>query len=296
MRNKILPILALLGLVIAIISIFFGNKENTSPLPAISATKAPFEEFIAGGGLIESSTENIAIGTPVSGIVSNIYVKIGDKVKQDEPLFKIDTLDLEAELLPAIATIDEKKALLGNAKIDYKLTENSREAISKEILSEKKFDVDIAKANFEKATAEVERLNIEISRRTITSPIDGKILQIKTHLGEFANSYIVTKPPLMILGGTDSLHVRADIDEYDAWRFDKEQPAFAFVRGRSNIKIPLKFVRVEPYVIPKKSLTGNSTERTDTRVLQVIYSLKPKSNLYIGQQLDIYIKAPMKVK
>jgi HlyD family secretion protein len=54
-------------------------------------------------------------------------------------------------------------------------------------------------------------------------------------------------------------------------------------------------VRFEPYVVPKMSLTGDSTERVDTRVLQVIYSFE-RGNLpiYIGQQMDIYIDASFK--
>jgi len=54
----------------------------------------------------------------------------------------------------------------------------------------------------------------------------------------------------------------------------------------------LRFVRVEPFVVPKKSLTGESTERVDTRVLQVIYAIEPGSaNVYVGQQLDAFIQA-----
>jgi hypothetical protein len=45
-------------------------------------------------------------------------------------------------------------------------------------------------------------------------------------------------------------------------------------------------------VIPKVSLTGSSTERVDTRVLQVIYSMKRPENppLYVGQQVDVFIE------
>jgi hypothetical protein len=46
-------------------------------------------------------------------------------------------------------------------------------------------------------------------------------------------------------------------------------------------------------VIPKASLTGQSTERTDTRVLQVIYSFNRAAlPVYVGQQMDAYIEAP----
>ena len=44
------------------------------------------------------------------------------------------------------------------------------------------------------------------------------------------------------------------------------------MRGDPHHEFALSFVRVEPYVVPKKSLTGDNTERVDTRVLQVIYA------------------------
>ena len=64
---------------------------------------------------------------------------------------------------------------------------------------------------------------------------------------------------------------------------------------RPDKKYPLTFVRIEPYVIPKKSLTGDNTERVDTRVMQVIYSLKPEGKpIYVGQQLDVFIDVSKK--
>jgi HlyD family secretion protein len=52
-------------------------------------------------------------------------------------------------------------------------------------------------------------------------------------------------------------------------------------------------VRVEPYVTPKTSLTGSSTERVDTRVLQVIYSFAPHAlPAFVGQQMDVFIETP----
>jgi len=99
----------------------------------------------------------------------------------------------------------------------------------------------------------------------------------------------------MIFGSVTPLHVRVDVDEHDAWRVRGGTQAVASPRGNGSIRIPLEFVRFEPYVIPKKSLTGDSTERVDTRVLQIIYRVKEQSApLYVGQQVDVYIETPVK--
>jgi hypothetical protein len=83
-----------------------------------------------------------------------------------------------------------------------------------------------------------------------------------------------------------------DVDENDASRVRPAASATAYLRGNRQVNTPLKFVRFEPYVVPKKSLTGDTTERVDTRVLQVIYSFD-RNNLpiFVGQQMDVFIEA-----
>jgi hypothetical protein len=89
----------------------------------------------------------------------------------------------------------------------------------------------------------------------------------------------------------DQLHVRVDIDENDAWRFDKKTKAVAYLRGNRDFKVDLELAYLEPFVIPKKSLTGDSTERVDTRVLQALYRFDRKQlPIYIGQQMDVFIE------
>jgi hypothetical protein len=117
------------------------------------------------------------------------------------------------------------------------------------------------------------------------------VLQVKLHLGEYAPA-AVTATPLILLGGSRPLNVRVDVDEHEAWRVRPEAAATAHVRGDARLKTALHFVRFEPFVVPKKSLTGDSTERVDTRVLQVIYRIDRQDfEIFVGQQMDVFIDA-----
>ena len=151
-------------------------------------------------------------------------------------------------------------------------------------------DLDIARAEIEEARRQVERVEADLTRLVVTAPIPGEILQCKVHVGEYAQAGPLVQP-LILMGGTARLNVRADIDEQDAWRMKAGASATGTVRGNSGERLPLHFVRVEPYVIPKRSLTGDSTERVDTRVLQVIFALDAGTRVYAGQQLDVFIDA-----
>ena len=129
----------------------------------------------------------------------------------------------------------------------------------------------------------------ELDRLVIRALVDGEVLQVNVRPGEFVGA-----PPgqaLVVLGNVTQLHVRVDIDEYDIPRFSPTPRPARRSRQPGRV-VPAAFVRVEPYVVPKKSLTGDNTERVDTRVLQVIYAIDNGSNrLFVGQQLDVFIDA-----
>src|ERR1700738_5684579 len=104
------PVVAIIGLVVAISTVIQGNQTTPLVEPAVQSAQVPFASYVAGAGMIEASTENIAIGTPVSGIVAAIYVTWGDRVNAGEPLFKIDDRDLQGQLLVAVAKVKEAEA------------------------------------------------------------------------------------------------------------------------------------------------------------------------------------------
>jgi HlyD family secretion protein len=154
-------------------------------------------------------------------------------------------------------------------------------------------DIAVAKSEVAEAEAQLKAVETNIDRLSTRTPMDGVILQNKVRLGQYAQCGPLSEP-LMVLGRGKHIHVRADVDENDAWRVRPNTPAIAYVRGDATQKYAVEFVRFEPYVIPKKSLTGDTTERVDTRVLQVIYRVKDQNApLYVGQQMDLYIDTPV---
>jgi multidrug resistance efflux pump len=151
----------------------------------------------------------------------------------------------------------------------------------------------VQQAIVDQAAANVSKAEIELALRTVVAPTDATVLQVKIRVGEFAPAAVLTTP-LMILGVTNPLHIRVDIDESEIPRFHESAKAYASVRGRPDIKVEIQFVRSEPYVIPKKTLNGGVSERVDTRVLQIIYSVLPTNiDAITGQQVDVYIEEKM---
>jgi multidrug resistance efflux pump len=151
-----------------------------------------------------------------------------------------------------------------------------------------KADLDVARATVAQAAAQAQQTRTEMERALVRAPVDGEVLKVYVHRGE----YVGAQPgqALVVLGHVGRLHVRVDVSEHDIDRFRPGAPARAVTRGEARQEYPLRFVRVEPFVVPKKSLTGDNTERVDTRVLQVVYALTGgEGRVFVGQQLDVFL-------
>jgi multidrug efflux pump subunit AcrA (membrane-fusion protein) len=303
-----LPVLAILGFSFATYSTVNGNQPAPVAPPVAEPAHAPFPAFIAGSGIIEAQSRNIAIGTPLSGIVKSISVKIGDQAQAGSVLFSLDDREARAELAVKQADLAKARAGVAEAETEHKnaktllaLAENISDprAISQDELERRRnaltsaqSKIATAQAQVLQAEAAVASVKTTLERLVVRAPVDGEVLQVNIRPGEFASSGVLSLP-LILLGDLQQLHVRVDIDENDAWRFQKNGKAVAFLRGNRDFSTDLNLAWVEPYVLPKRSLTGDSIERVDTRVLQVVYRFaRDKLPVYVGQQMDVFIEVP----
>jgi len=138
-----------------------------------------------------------------------------------------------------------------------------------------------------------------LAKYTLVAPRDGVVMAVQAMEGSYISaqgsydSYTQGMTPVIVLGSAhDHLNVRCYVDEILLPRVPvaSKIKAQMSVRG-SDLKLPLQFVRVQPFVSPKIELSDQRLERVDVRVLPIIFRVEtPKDvNLYPGQLVDVYI-------
>lgn len=285
--------LALIG--VAVTAHLVVKLHGQSPLtaPPIEPAAKPYVVSVAASGIIEAMSDNVSIGVPSAGLVTQVHVKVADTVKAGQPLFTLDNRELAAQLRVDEANVAVSSATLKRLQDQLALLHGIKDprAVSREEVRTRENDVSVAEAQLDAAKAKVAQDKSLIDRLIVTAPKDGTVLQVNIRPGEYAS--VSPKSAAMILGDLGNLQVRADVDEQNAVRLEAGQNATAYLKGDSASPIELRFVRIEPYVIPKVSLTGASTERVDTRVLQVIYTFQRPANraIYVGQQVDVFVNS-----
>jgi len=292
-RFYILITISIIGLGIGIAAIFYGDMLKSSDTVKIPSVKLPFKSFIAGTGIVEAESKNITIGSPVSGIIKTVYVQSGDKIQEGKLLFDIDDTLLRSNILIARADIKAAEAKFMSAKHNFKLIENFKKISPKMVTKLKYMQAEDhfheAKELLAVSKTKLSTLQDQLKLYKVYSPIDGVVLRSEISKGDFFGTH---SKALVI--GSERVNIRVSINEYDISKFTAETKAVAYLRGNTKEKIDLTYTYIIPYVVPKTNLTGRSTERTDTRVLQVIYAAKKTETfpLYVGEQLDVFIKTP----
>ena len=304
-RISVLPIVAIVVAIVAAVAIARMQPRRNPTNPPAPPPASEFSHTVAAVGLIESSSENIRIGSHLSGTVDEVLVRAGDQVESGAPLFRLETRHLRAALGDAEAALDVARSGVGVAEatladlrtqLALVLAVRDKRAVSEDDVQQRRHAVETSEAKLLQAQAAVkaaeaarQRVQVEIDRSVVRAPITGTVLKVNVRPGEYAAAGALAEP-LIILGNVKPLFVRVDVDEHEAARVRPEASAVAALRGDASVRSTLRFVRFEPLVVPKRALTGDSAERVDTRVLQVVYELqRADPRFFVGQQMDVFI-------
>lgn len=346
MYKRITIILAIVGLTFAVWVVATAERPIHSPEPAYPPSVNPFGRGIVALGVVETATRDIGIAPPEPGRVQQVHAAVGQGVKVGDPLFTLDTLNLEAEMVRAVAARDSAaidlkrqeswpraedipplraavaaaKARLDDAVDRMRSLDDAmeRNAANPDEVSRQRFlvtvlrgslnqsqaeldkylagpwsqDVAVSRATLAEKEADVRSLQMRIDRMTVRSPVTGSVLKRDVEPGEYLQPGGVT--PAMVVGDLSELHVRAQVDEEDMQLLKVNAPAKARVRGPRKEELDLTMLRIEPLARPKRQITNSPTELVDTRVVDVLFSVKPREGVMLvpGSVVDVYIDAP----
>lgn len=254
-------------------------------------------------------------------LIASLHVKEKEHEKTVANLQKLEALPRKEDLVIAEEALKKAQVAFNESQTQYEMVANlpNPHAISKEEHDKRlykyqqaeaemkerqaqyekikagawKSELTIASHEIEQAQADIEAIRAEIERTYIKSPIDGTVLQIKIHEGETVASD--HSKAIIVLGNVDDLNLRVSIDQFNVTALQPDVPAIAYRQGDHTTEFPLKFLHVEPLMVPKKYLTNESEEKVDTQVLEILYRIEKKdSRLFVGEQMDVFIDVEKK--
>ncbi|MGC9940403.1 MAG: biotin/lipoyl-binding protein [Verrucomicrobiota bacterium] len=289
--NKIVFTVAILGILAGLVAAYIFGLQRKAQSPVFQPVSNPYGSAIYANGMIESEEpngENINIFPEVSGPITRVLVQEGQQVKSGTLMFTIENSVQKANAELAAANLKLARDQYDKDRASYNVDPKS---ISKDVL-------DTAADTVNQAAAALKAANALLRYYSVKAPVDGVVLAINAAVGSYVSSlgdydtYTELSDPLVIMSGPqDYMDVRCFVDEIlisrlpSKWHIQAEMQ----ITG-TDIKIPLEFVRVQPYVSPKIELSNEKQEQVDLRVLPVIFRFaKEDAPVYPGQMVDVFI-------
>ena len=289
--NKIIFTFAIIGILAGLVAAYIFGMERKAQPPVFKPVSNPFDSAIYANGMIESdlpSGENLNIFPEVSGPITKVFVQEGQQVSAGAPLFTIDDSVQRANTELAAANLKVARDQYDKRRASYDADPKS---VSKDVL-------DTAEDTVNQATAALKAANALLQFYSIKAPIDGVVLAVNATVGGYVSSqgdydtYTELFDPLVIMSGPqDYMQVRCYVDEILVSRLPSHWHIQAQMQiTGTDIKVPLEFVRVQPYISPKIELSNEKQEQVDLRVLPVIFRFEKKdAPVYPGQMVDVFI-------
>jgi len=289
--NKIIFTVAVIGILAGLVAAcIFGLVRKAQP-PIFNPVSNPFASAIYANGMVESDLpigENINIFPQISGPITQVLVQEGQPVSAGTPLFTIEDSVQRANTELAAA----------NLKLARDQYDKDRAAYDADPKSISKTVLDTAGDTVTQATAALKAASALLQYYSVKAPVAGVVLAVNAAVGGYVSSqgnydtYTELFDPLVVMSGPQEfMDVRCYVDEILVSRLPSHWHIQAQMQiTGTDIKVPLEFVRIQPYISPKIELSNQKQEQVDLRVLPVIFRFqKQDAPVYPGQMVDVFI-------
>ncbi len=251
MKKKVLIISAVLVVAVAAILIFkpFTKKDAAVTFETVKAEIGNITNTVTATGTIEAIT-TVEVGTQVSGILQHVYVDFNDNVKQGQLLAKLDETSLKAQLEQSQSQVDQAQAQLTFQEATYN---RLKVLYDKKLIAQADYDQALynyqnSKAALTNSKSNLARSKVNLDYATITSPIDGIVLNRAVEEGQTVAASFNTPTLFTIVNDLTQMEVQTSVDETDIGKVQMDQRVEFTVDAYPEMKFEGKVseVRLQP--------------------------------------------------
>ncbi len=218
-KKKILIILGVI-LVVAVIIVVnvFKSGEKTYQVQAEKVEKSDITSIVTANGRIVPRTD-VKISAYVPAKIVKLPVEEGDVVKEGQLLVQLDDTEYKAAVNQTKAQLASAKASREQAQLNYNRQKElfEKKLSAKEQYDMAKTDLDLAKARYEQALASLDQAQYNLSKTTMTSPMDGIVTSLNAEVGEIVMIGTMNNPGTVIMTVSDmsEIETEVEVDETD---------------------------------------------------------------------------------
>lgn len=291
-KNSALPLSALLLAAVVILQMRSGKTPDLRPTAATAPAPDPAAPsgIVAEGRLVTYPGAEVVVAPERSGTVVRLLVDEKDFVRKGQLLAELKADDLRAELAEMRARVTESEADIRFADVDLERAERllTAKVGTQETADRARSNRDAAHARRATALAAVERLEAQIAKTRLVSPINGVVILRSVDAGE----HVEEGDALLTVADLGRTRIEAEVDEFDAGRVSLKAPVKVTAEGFTGESWNGTVEEIPDAVMGRRLKPQDPGRPSDTRVLLVKVALDEKTPLKLGQRVEVEIGRP----
>lgn len=280
-KNILIALIAICIVAGCVFWIFYRTQNKTKLSYETAVVKlGDISNSVTATGTIEPVTE-VQVGTQVSGIIDRLYADYNSIVKRGQLIAEMDKVTLESELASAKATYDGNKAEYEYQKKNF---ERSKGLHEKNLISDTEYEQALynyqkSESAYRSSEASLAKAERNLSYATITSPIDGVVIDRAVEEGQTVAAGFETPTLFTIAADLTQMQVVADVDEADIGGVEEGQRVSFTVDAYPNDVFEGKITQIRLGSTDSSTSSSTSTSESVVTYEVVISAQNPELKL-----------------
>lgn len=292
-QYAIFPLIGIVLIALLVIQMrgFLGKSASESsrpPQPIRAATPPKTQSIIAEGRIATYPGAQVVVSTEVPGTIIALPVQEKDVVRQGQLIAELRADDLKAALREERARIAETDADLKLAFQEISRSERlfAVQMGTRQNLDRAYRDRDNALARRQTSAATIAKIETQLAKTRILSPIAGTVIARSVNLGET----VAAGAPLATIADLSRTRVEAEVDEFDAGKITLGQAVKIRAEGFGDQSWRGIVEEIPDIVDTRRLKPQDPGKPSDTRVLLVKVALKEPTPLKLGQRVQVEVE------
>jgi HlyD family secretion protein len=235
-----------------------ASAAPTRPTTAIAELRDINFAVNAAGEI--APAEQVSVRPEINGLLLTLPVDIGDHVKKDDLLFKLDDSELQQQRASNVTDIEKAKLGVEKAERDYKRARQllQDKLISQEVYDDTKTAYDLAKNSLERSQKDLSLTEERLTKTEVRAPFDCTVLTRPVSIGQAVSGSggFNSGTEVLTIADLNSMIINAQVNQADVPRIKPGEPVEVTVEAVQGLKVDGVVERISPQATIKNNIKG----------------------------------------
>jgi HlyD family secretion protein len=263
--KKIIVLIVILGIGIAG---YYGWKNWQKTKPALAAPERPTTataelrniSFAVNAAGEITPAEQVSVRPEINGLILELPVDIGDRLKRGDLLFKLDDKELQQQRASNLTDVEKAKLDLQKAERDYS---RAKELLAEKLISQELFDntqttYELAKVALDRSQKDLAITEERLTKTEVRAPFNCTVLTRPVSIGQAVSGSggFNSGSEVLTIADLNSMIINAQVNQADVPRLKAGQTVEVTVEAVPGLRVDGAVERISPQATIKNNIKG----------------------------------------